>query len=211
MCQNLEVYFMADGKFRDRKMCILLYPDNPSHTSAIQRLQSPEYRAVGILHDKDTWTEEDQKENPEHKAGELKKEQWHFVAKWKNADWNEAVAKDLGIEPRFIAMTKTFEGGALYLLHYNNPEKYQYNIEDCKGTLVPELKKLIADETEDCRVLRILDLLDKHGFLTMSDFIKLVCKEGLYSDVRRAGYLMAQMLKEHNDLCVDPETGEVLS
>ncbi len=201
-------------KYRDRKHCFMLYPDNPEHKNAIDRLLSPEYRAVGILHDKDTWTVAEEADNAEHKAGTFKKPHWHIVAKFKNAVWNTAVAEELGIDVRFVEKARSFDAAALYLIHFNDPDKYQYDVDDCRGSLVPELKKLLVDETEDCRVLRVLELIDKQGFLTMSEFIRLVCNAGLYSDVRRAGFLMSKILEEHNALCrscsVDPDTGEVL-
>ena len=39
---------------------------------------------ISPLHDKDVWTEADELENPEHKAGTPKKAHWHVVLSFKN-------------------------------------------------------------------------------------------------------------------------------
>ena len=43
---------------RYRNFRILLYPDNPAHNLAAIRLSTAEYNAVGILHDKDIYTDD---------------------------------------------------------------------------------------------------------------------------------------------------------
>ena len=39
---------------------------------------------VSPLHDQDVWTDEDEAENPVHKAGSPKKAHWHIVVSYKN-------------------------------------------------------------------------------------------------------------------------------
>ena len=86
------------------------------------------------------------------------------------------------------------------MLHLDNPKKAQYDFDKFEGTLKDLAEKAcIGEETESERVLRLLDLLDQQDeILTMRQFVGLVCKAGLYADCRRAGYLMKQMLDEHN-------------
>lgn len=58
---------MADTqKFRDRKFCAVLYPEDETHVAAIEKLKSGGYNFAAIRHDKDVY------EDGEHK-GELKK------------------------------------------------------------------------------------------------------------------------------------------
>lgn len=79
---------MADTqKFRDRKFCAVLYPEDETHVAAIEKLKSGGYNFATILHDKDVY------EDGEHK-GETKKSHWHVVVRFKNAVWNTAIAKE---------------------------------------------------------------------------------------------------------------------
>lgn len=87
---------MADTqKFRDRKFCAVLYPEDETHVAAIEKLKSGGYNFAAILHDKDVY------EDGEHK-GETKKPHWHVVVRFKNAVWNTAIAKELGIQPNYL-------------------------------------------------------------------------------------------------------------
>lgn len=50
-----------------------------------------------VLHDKDTYTKDDEEGNPDHKAGALKPPHWHIVAESDNALELQTVAKWFGI------------------------------------------------------------------------------------------------------------------
>ena len=99
-------------KFRDRKLALLLYPDDPSHVEAMEKIKTS-YDYVAILHDKD-YTED----------GEIKKPHWHVVLRFGNATWNSAVAKDLGIEQNYTEKVRNMNNAILYLIHYNDSDKY---------------------------------------------------------------------------------------
>ena len=80
---------MSDSpKFRDRKFVMVLYPEDASHAAAIEKMKAGGYNFAAILHDKDV-TEDNQPKKPH----------WHVVVRFKNACWNTAIAKDLGITP----------------------------------------------------------------------------------------------------------------
>ena len=186
---------MAENK-RYRVFNLLLYPDNVEHQKAIENLKSVEYKAVGILHNMDCYTED----KNEHKAGELKKEHYHFVVKFQNAKTIIALAKNLNIESRFIEPTQTFKGSAKYLLHIGCEDKYQYDIDDLIGTLAPDVVKLIDDTSEEVKALNICRLLrDCEYFVTRDEFMQIVCKNGLYTVFRRNAYYFSSMLYEHNE------------
>ena len=83
---------MSDSpKFRDRKFVMVLYPEDASHAAAIEKMKSGGYNFAAILHDKDV-TEDNQPKKPH----------WHVVVRFKNACWNTAIAKDLGITPNYL-------------------------------------------------------------------------------------------------------------
>lgn len=185
---------MAENK-RYRIFNLLLYPDNKQHQKAIERLSSSEFNAVGCLHNMDTYTED----KNEHKAWELKKEHYHFVVKFKNNRTISSLSKVLEIEERFIDPTCSFKNSAKYLLHIGCEDKYQYDIEDLVGSLVPDVVKLIDDTTEEVKVIKICHLLDEiESSLSTSAFLELISKNGLYSVYRRCGYSFIRVLDEHN-------------
>lgn len=179
----------SSNKGNSRIWNILLYPDAPTQANAIELLSSGSYSSVGILHDKDV----DEK-------GELKKPHYHFVVKFLNQRSRTAVAADLGIEQNYLEPCRDFKNSVTYLLHKNQPDKYQYDIEEAFGSLKPALAKLMDDDTEDEKALRILDILDGiEGTVKYSAFIRMCAEKGLWSDLRRGGYIFVQAVKEHNE------------
>ena len=145
---------MSDSqKYRDRKFVAVLYPDDPSHVEAIEKLMSGGYNFAAILHDSDVY------EDGENK-GELKKPHWHIVLRFKNAVWNTAIAKELSITPNYLEACKDVDAALVYLVHYGNPEKFQYEYEAVFGPLKLKLATLLADTDEGTRILNIVDIVE---------------------------------------------------
>ena len=142
---------MADSqKFRDRKFVMVLYPEDPTHAAAMEKLKSGGYNFAAIKHDKDLT------EN-----GEKKKDHWHVVVRFKNAVWNTSIAKDLGITPNYLEACKDVDSALLYLVHFGNEDKFQYEYEAVFGPLKVRLATLLAEPDEGARVLTILDIIEK--------------------------------------------------
>lgn len=117
-----------------------------------------------ILHDKDTYTEDDEKKNPEHKAGTLKEPHWHICLQFKDSQNTKYVAKWFDIEEQYVNKSSSghYEDMLLYLIHKNSSEKFQYCIDEVHAnfdyaqfiqsngilkTRVQELTDLIMDGT----------------------------------------------------------------
>lgn len=185
-------------KFRDRKFCAVLYPDDDSHVEAIAKLQSGGYNFAAILHDKDIY------EDGEH-AGELKKPHWHVVTRFKNAVWNTAIAKELGITPNYLEACKDVDAALLYLVHYGNEKKAQYDYEEAFGPLRLKLATLLADTDEGTRVLSIVEIIENSpGPIGYSELLKKAVAAGLYADLRRMGAFAVGLMREHNYECTNP-------
>lgn len=187
-------------KYRSRAFLLLLYPEDPSHAEAYKRLAESGYQYAAILHDKDTWSAEDDDFDPEkHKDGELKKPHWHVVVKFLNHRWDTALAKELGIARNYIWECKNLDDRLLYLVHFLHPDKYQYDSSEVQGPLRPSLEKLLADESEDARVLKIVDLVDAEpGEISARGLLRKLANNGLYGEARRMGYLLKWLVEEHN-------------
>lgn len=184
---------MSDSqKFRDRKFVAVLYPEDPTHAAAIEKMKSGGYNFAGILHDKDVY------EDGEHE-GEIKKAHWHIVVRFKNAVWNTAISNELGIEANYLEACKDVDSALLYLVHFGNEEKYQYEYETVFGPLKVRLATLLAEPDEGSRVLSLVDIVESApGPLGYTELIKKAVSAGVYADLRRMGALGVKMLEEHN-------------
>ncbi len=194
MCQNTkEVLNLAENtRFRDRKFCAVLYPEDETHAACIEKLKCGGYNFAAILHDEDLY------EDGEN-AGEKKKPHWHVVIKFPNAVWNESLAKELGITANYLEKAKSLDGALLYLVHYGFEEKYQYDLEQVFGTLKTRLASLLSDTDESTRALTIFDLIrNSPGIVTYTEIFEKACKAGLYGDFRRMGSGVMYLIKEHN-------------
>ena len=175
-------------KFRDRKFCAVLYPEDETHIDCMERLKTGGYNFAAILHDQDI-----------NEDGELKKPHWHIVVKFPNAVWNEALAKELGITPNYLEKARSLDSALLYLVHFGYEDKYQYDIQEVFGTLQTRLASLLADTDESTRALTIYDLIrNAPGVVTYTEIFEKACKAGLYGDFRRMGTGVMYLINDHN-------------
>ena len=67
--------------------------------------------------------------------GELKPPHFHCVLTFSNAKTIKSIADCIGVEMQYVEKIRTTTKSArLYLIHRNNPEKYQYSPEDVKAS-----------------------------------------------------------------------------
>lgn len=186
---------MSVPKVRSRLWNVLLYLDDPSHVQALDLIRSG-FNYVSILHDKDV-----------DENGDLKKPHIHCILKFAQARWNTALADELGIKVNYFEKTGSWEGSAKYLLHDGCDEKHQYDATELEGPLVPAVMKLLQNDDENIRVMKILELLSSAGVLTLTQFTRMCCEAGLYADWRRMGYQGVRMLDEHNSFLEGQRNG----
>ena len=180
---------MSVEKKRSRSWNFVLYLDDPSHAAALDFIRA-NYNYVMVCHDKDVDAD-----------GNLKKAHYHVIVKFSQARWNTSVADELGITPNYMQVTGSWDNSARYLLHDGCSDKYQYDPNELQGPLAPSVIRLLQNDDENVRVLSILDLLNSLCcYVTLQQFIRLVCEKGLYADWRRMGYNAIRLLDEHNHL-----------
>lgn len=183
---------MGPNKFRDRKYCAVLYPEDPTHAACVDKLKSGGYNYACILHDKDVHTSGENE-------GELKKAHWHVVIKFPNAVWNEPLAKELGIQTNYLEKVLNLDAALTYLVHDGYEDKYQYDISDVFGPLQTRLASLLKDTDESTRALNIYDIIrSSPGIVTYTEVFEKACKAGLYGDFRRMGSGVMYLIKDHN-------------
>lgn len=86
-----------------------------------------------ILHDKD-----------KDKSGNYIKPHLHFVIKGRHCLWKWSEL--LGIPEHMIEKTRSITGAVRYLIHKDNPEKYQYSPDDVFTNNASAFHKFIADQ-----------------------------------------------------------------
>lgn len=198
-------------KYRARVHMILLYPDNEQHREALDKI-SKSYDYAGIIHDADTWTADDEKENPEHKQGELKKEHIHIVLRTPNATWNTALCKELGIEEKFCEQAKNIDNALQYLIHYNDTDKTTYEIDDVFGSLRTKLIESInrVEKSEGEKVVELIQFIKEYdGRLSITEFAEYCAKNGYWAEFRRSGAIFCKIIDEHNRLYEDVAKSDI--
>lgn len=180
-------------RVRSCNFCLVLYPDNFEHQIAKDLLDRNGYQYTGILHNADVYDDDPNK---------LKKEHWHFVIVFPRQKDLPVLARELGVEERFLEVCRNRVSSERYLLHLDHPYKAQYSADELFGTLASSVKASVnTGETESEKVLSLLALLDDLPVpCTYRKFLVSACDAGLYSQFRRLGGSIKYLLDEHNGL-----------
>lgn len=181
-------------KDKDRNFMLLLYPDNPEHKEVIALLSNPngEYRAVGCCHNMDVY------ETGDH-IGEFKKPHYHFIVKFKNPRYISGVSIEFAIDERFIQFLDNWKNAARYLLHWGDPDKFQYDPVDLVGSLKSEVLKLIDDTSDDTKLQEITRYLNNlPGVISFANVWDYVLKQGYANVYRRYYSVFSDLIGQHN-------------
>lgn len=143
---------------RGRVVCLLLYPDDPSHLRAIRRLEDWQFKYAAILHnwdkiDDDSFLDELEDDSliqqfkleNQTTDGIYKKAHVHAVLYFGNAKTNTAVAKILEINSNYVQIYKgenMLDVRLRYLCHMDDPHKKFYNPALATGSLSEKLLDL---------------------------------------------------------------------
>ena len=134
-----------------------------------------------ILHNKDTYTEEDEKKNADHKAGTLKNAHYHIAIRLEYGTDTKYIANWLGIKENFINRVKGKWVDMLkYLTHENAPTKYQYAEDEVISNYnwkVEKAKAINITNSETRRIQIINDIVsgvirefNYHLHITISEY-----------------------------------------
>ena len=174
---------------KTRTYTMILYPyEDINHYAVIDKLESCGYSYCAIDHDKDT-----------DENGELKKNHTHVYLRLKSPRFLEPLAKELGLACNYLRPCRDSKGALLYMVHDGYPDKYQYDVESVYGSLRHEVGKLLVNEDEGSRIIKIIDLIDSMPRpCTYRQLLVAVCNNGMYGDFRRMGSGAKTLLDEHN-------------
>ena len=172
---------------RSRTWMILLYPDNPDHKLCLEeKLPELDWNYAGRLHDKD----------PDIK------EHHHVVILFKDGRKNTDVAKDLGIDKRWLRAWDRQKKALRYLCHKDNPEKFQYSTDGIYGTIAEKAVGACSKGNELSEVQSVQEITkmirEIDGLISYNRFLNLVSEAGLYATFRRMGNIATRLIDEHN-------------
>lgn len=177
-------------KFRSRNFNLVLYDEDESHRNALDYIEKNCDYAM-ILHDMDT-----------NETGEIKKPHYHVVLRFPNAKWSTSLANDLGIAENYIEECRSLKRSLLYLIHYYDEDKYQYDIDDVKGSLKNRLIEILqnGDKTENEKMKEIITYIDSVcDVIEYSCFIRYFVANGYTDVVRRDWVIIKCLIDEHNN------------
>lgn len=178
-------------KFRSRKFCLLLYPnEDKTHKKALEYIKL-NYDYALIVHDKDT-----------NENNEIKKAHTHVVVSFSNAKWNTALAEELGITDNYIEKCRDLDKALEYLIHYNDDTKHQYDIELVRGNLKSKLKQILLNDGKDenQKAYELMDYIENYeGYINEMEFFKHACEVGMYDVARRSAYILMRLIDRHNN------------
>lgn len=178
------------NNYRSRRHCLLLYPDDETHMQALDYIKH-NYEHLYILHDKDVNKD----------TGELKKAHYHVIIEFKSAKWCSALAKELGITENYIEQVNNYEKALEYLIHFNDDEKFQYNLDDVKGTFKDKLYKFIHNDGKDEneKSMELIDYIVNYpAELSVSSFAYWCASVGKWDIFRRSSHIFIRIIDEHN-------------
>lgn len=176
--------------FRNRVMLFLFYPEDITHMNAFEYIKN-NYDYASILHDKDV-TED----------GEIKKEHYHVAVRFEgDARWASAVCKELGIKENYCQEIRGLDRTLQYLIHYNDSDKAQYDIELVQGPLktklIESINKIGKGESE--KVVELIQFIEESNKpISVTEFASFCAKNGYWAEFRRSGSIFCKMLEEHN-------------
>ena len=170
---------------------VILYPDDLTHNIALDILEEKQYLFAGIIHDKDL----DDK-------GELKKTHIHVLVYFQNQKDRCVLADELGIKDTYIRRVKSKRGAERYLVHADDPDKYQYSIDGILGSNSEVVKAMLGVKGSEADQIRaILAILDSMPVpCTYRALLNKCLDAGYYSSLRRMGQLLRYCVDEHNGL-----------
>lgn len=178
------------------KFTIQLYKEWGIEKQIFDIMDKKGWEYAYCLHDKDS------DENGNHI-----KDHYYILMVKKNASTITAIAKNLGIESRWVQRVESYIGAAKYVNHSDDDSKaqgkYQYPLDDIKGPLADKVKEIIskpkAKRNSDNDLIRVIDWIENQGIIYTADVVRWSCQEKLMSVVQRTASLVRECIREHNE------------
>lgn len=168
---------------RTRNWCVIFWVDDLPE-KWLDKVPKGYKWGLSPLHDKDTWSEDDEKKNPEHKAGENKKHHHHAIFQFPSQKTRNQMCELFGdifgygndeetsVKGVQFKKCESMSGSVQYFTHINHPEKYQYNIDDIQAFNGFDVERHLKHEPTQAEMRKMLDDIEK--IIKYNDIIELV-------------------------------------
>lgn len=139
--------------------------------------------------------------------GELKKAHWHVVLKFDGVKSQKQIEEITGSivkegKPYLPVKLHTLKGNLRYLIHMDDPKKYQYKREDviCLGGLDYDKQCLTEDdEQKDCasKMAQIFEIIKEGHIGNFAELAENLIRDdiNLFNTFRKNAYFFGQYLK----------------
>lgn len=187
----------------------IIYPDSEEYDCDIilNRLFYYWDKAFWKLHDKDTYSELEVDEwKANHKSeecpfnvGDKKKAHWHIIGYCGSPMLLGRAASKFGIPSNYVQKVKNQKRSVQYLIHLNNPEKYQYESSEIHTFNVDdsELKKYLRGDTDSMDKAKLLfDFISGQDYVSMETLINFSFESGTWDELRRGQHIFTTLIKE---------------
>lgn len=181
------------------------YPDGEGfQPDVLERLSVHWERWYYVLHDKDCFSESDYDKyllahnglNPDWSIGDLKKPHYHLIGYSSSPCVLGRAAERFGCPSYLVQKVKRQKESIQYLIHLNNPEKYQYQPEEVitnDPEILSKLKRSI-DASEKASLL--LSAIFDGSCTTLTSLAQFAISEGLWDELRRGQHIYTSLISE---------------
>lgn len=144
-----------DKDTKARAWTFLIYPESsaPDWMEQLELTHLPVI--VSPLHDRDEWTDADERKNPNHKAGTLKKPHHHVMIIFNGgARLNQALTALRALKIKYAEPVQDVRVLTRYFCHLDNQNKAQYLLSDMQalnGASISIERVLSAEERNEIR------------------------------------------------------------
>ena len=183
---------MSNKEYRtkNRYFEAILYKEDENFSKYFNNIKTKFTEVTYITHDRDITEEEN---------GEIikKKKHMHIIFKvGENARHLNSIAKDIEIAPNYLQGIKLIPM-LRYLIHLDNPEKTQYDIEEVQGELKQRLKQEVDKTIEDeIPIKEIVRQIKGKYIKNMLDLIEYGIDNKQLLKIRKYQYLLTKLIDE---------------
>ena len=165
---------------------VVVYPDSESYNASEVLAKVTQYFShwCYILHDKDIDND-----------GTLKKAHYHVYGKLDTPRIPNSVANALGVGVASLRVVSSWRGAVRYLVHLDNPDKFQYSVDDIVSNFDP-VKLLTVDD--DVQAVRIFSFIKSSRCTTVSELTAWAFANGCYPALRRGFAVWSRLLSENS-------------
>lgn len=172
---------MARGKGDLRNYSLILYPE--SDGELIENIVE-NYDYYLMLHNYDV-----------DEFGELIKPHYHCIIRFENTKSPSVLASELGVKIERIEFVRNLTGMVRYLVHADNPKKYQYDRRNIQTNCKIE-HFFVNRSDESIQAGLIIEYIETNKVCSNIQLAKWAHSKGLWSTYRRGASIWSNFIRE---------------